>query len=144
MKCRRYCLFLNPITMPVPKHAEDIVPPLPIGDDTIEKSSAKAMEDDTSAEEITCPLFMEGLPSNFTSNPGLAAMASLMQDNGDDDESKKIMDLPKVGGGKVNCTSSNRLRRRNTPYSVILGTKPKKKAQVSTGEAQLFLKMWKL
>jgi hypothetical protein len=132
--------------MPVPKQAEDIVP-LPIEEETIENSSAKAMEDNTTTEEITCPLFMEGLPSNFTSNPGLAAMASLMQDNGNDDdesESKRIMDLPNVGGGKVRCTSSNRLRRRNTPYSVILDTKPKKKAQVSTGEAQLFLKMWKL
>jgi hypothetical protein len=132
--------------MPVPtKHAEDIVP-LPIEDDTTTTSSAKTMDITTTEEiEITCPLFMDGLPSNFASNPGLAAMASLMQNDGDDEyDSKKSMDLPKVGGGKVNCISSNRSRRRNAPYSVILDTKPKKKAQVSTSEAQLFLKMWKL
>lgn len=40
--------------------------------------------DENSNNEITCPLFMDGLPSNFTMNPALSAIASLLEE--DDEE----------------------------------------------------------
>jgi len=36
---------------------------------------------DSDSDAITCPLFMEGLPSNFSTNPQLAAIASLLEDD---------------------------------------------------------------
>lgn len=39
---------------------------------------------DSDSGSITCPLFMDGLPSNFATNPQLAAIASLM--DGDEDD----------------------------------------------------------
>ena len=83
-----------------------------------------------------CPLFMEGLPSDFSSNTALAALASLL----DDDKSQH-------GGGKVanKAKKLNRLQRRDKPY--LVNRKPictKQKTKTSTAEAQLFLKMWKL
>jgi hypothetical protein len=53
-------------------------------------------------EAISCPLFMDGLPSDFSTNPALAAIASLMMmndnestsanddDNDDDDDSNVV------------------------------------------------------
>jgi hypothetical protein len=86
--------------------------------------------------EEECPLFMEGLPSDFSSNSGLAALASLLKD-----------DNTQSGGGKVpnKAKKLNRLQRREKPYSVNTKTTgTKQKTETTTAEAQLFLKMWKL
>jgi hypothetical protein len=52
---------------------------------TIEKEDARMCEDakKTEEEEETswCPLFMEGLPTDFASNPQLADIASLLEDD---------------------------------------------------------------
>ena len=106
-----------------------------------QKQSATTAPQTTTEEdndEVICPLFMEGLPSNFTTNSGLAAIASLL----DEETAKPEKDIPtpKSGGGKIR-SKSNRLSRRMSPFSVE--TKKKEKEVTSTAEAQLFIKMWK-
>lgn len=95
-------------------------------------------DDDNDVDE--CPLFATGLPSNFSSNPTLAAIASLLEDDEDkvDDRSKCVPErLPTAGGGKA--TRSITRNQRNTPYK-----KPgKKKANNTVKEIELFMKMWK-
>ena len=106
--------------------------------------SAVNEEEDTNNLTITCPLFMDSLPTNFTSNSGLAAIASLLNDdseNVENDEAKPIrtseMQL-KSGGGKASkrrtCAS------RYSPYK----REKNIKEETSVGEAQLFLSMWKM
>ena len=107
----------------------------------------EACETDTVEKEETtetCPLFMLGLPDDFSSNPQLAALASLL--DSDDDENSKLPKTPveetkfatsSTGGGRIRRQKS-RIRRTNEPYS-----KPAAK-KASLGEAQLFLKMWKM
>jgi hypothetical protein len=101
---------------------------------------------DESSDEETCLLFMDGLPKDFSTNPQLAALASLMNgdDHEDDDKPAVRKEAPsaitKSGGGKLDRKSQQRGKRQDAPY-----TKPtKKKAPSSLGEAQLFLQMWSL
>ena len=100
----------------------------------------------TDFEDALCPLFMDGLPSDFATNPHLAAIASLLEDDEEDKEGKKKKkqfefeednSVCFAGGGKAkkNKTHSN----RSKPYSSV-----KKKSKATIGEAQLFMKMWKL
>jgi hypothetical protein len=103
-------------------------------------------EDDD--DDITCPLFMEGLPSDFSKNPHLAALASLLEEEDKDDhdkardvKSKKESAAPQAGGGKVRSVNT-RQRRKAVPYPQN-DKKPSKK-EASVSEAHLFLKMWKL
>jgi hypothetical protein len=104
---------------------------------------------DDDDDDITCPLFMEGLPSDFSKNPQLAALASLMEENDKDDneqearnlKSKKEDATPQAGGGKARSVKT-RQRRKATPYPANEKKSSKKEASVS--EAHLFLKMWKL
>lgn len=103
---------------------------------------------DDDGDDITDPLFMEGLPSDFSKNPQLAALASLLEeDDKDDDEeardvtSKKESAAPQAGGGKVRSVKT-RQRRKTVPYPQN-DRKPSKK-EASVSEAHLFLKMWKL
>lgn len=115
--------------------------------------TADQKEDATSSSSEFCPLFMDGLPSDFAANPGLAAIASLLEEDGGDDkgtECKKKDPItlqsarPKSGGGKAKKTSSKR-SGQSSPYSKEKNSDDwngKKKA--SLGEAQLFLNMWKL
>jgi hypothetical protein len=105
-------------------------------------------EVDDDDQEITCPLFMEGLPADFSKNPHLAALASLLEEDEKDDdeearqvESKKEGAAPQAGGGKVRSVKT-RQRRKAVPYPQNV-KKPAKK-EASVGEAHLFLKMWKL
>jgi hypothetical protein len=106
--------------------------------------------DDDAAETTTVagtkkehfdPLFMDGLPSDFASNPKLAAIASLL-DVGDYKEERVGANEKSIkeGGGKVKRTNRKHSKKSN-PY-----TKPeKKKKKIATvGEAQLFLNLWKL
>jgi hypothetical protein len=87
---------------------------------------------------------MEGLPADFASNPHLAAIASLLEE--DEDESSKktekeriIPVLGKAGGGKIMPFSREQRRRQAGTYQSI-----KRKSKAYMGEAHLFFKMWKL
>lgn len=109
-------------------------------------------EDDNTDDEILCPLFMQGLPRNFESNPQLAAIASLLEESEEDDDKKpksidnnqqRALPAPCQGGGKAKRSHhTNRTSRSHKPYSNPKESKRKKAATV--GEAQLFLNMWKL
>ena len=120
------------------------------------------------AEDSVCPLFMDGLPSNFKTNPSLAAIASLLNESDEDYDNMKKQIIEekecnsdsnsasktemkvelKPGGGKV---QRKQCRRKggsgsSSPYSKDGNTKKRKedKKTASLGEAQLFLNMWKL
>lgn len=91
---------------------------------------------------------MEGLPSDFSKNPQLAALASLLEeaDKEDDEEardvkSKKEGAAPQAGGGKVRSVKT-RQRRKAVPYP--RNEKKLSKEEASVSEVHLFLKMWKL
>jgi len=104
-----------------------------------ENDVGKSQED-----ENLCPLFMEGLPSDFSSNPSLAAIASLLEEEDDAIPKKKDYEAPStiVGGGKVRRMPSRARRKEGRPYSDK--TRNDDNETVSVGEANLFLKMWKL
>ena len=96
-----------------------------------------------------CPLFMDGLPSDFAKNSALAAIASLIDDDVNFEcfkDKKKgsqssTVDF-KMGGGKVNNTGK---RNNHSPYSREKGTRKHVEKKATTlGEAQLFLNMWKI
>ena len=112
---------------------------------TVSTSSGSELE-----EENTCPLFMVGLPRNFKKNKQLAALASLMNDETDDlsedTEATERIDNTSVTKSSTEKGVTSKIRRRQSrarrrqsaePY-------PNKKASSSIGEANLFLKMWKL
>lgn len=114
-------------------------------------AAQKLGEEEEEEDTTTCPLFMDGLPSNFAENKSLAAIASLLNEEDDEDDAKQknadkedgLMSKVelKSGGGKV----QRKIRRKgSSPYN-----KDKKKGQngkkaASVGEAQLFLNMWKI
>lgn len=111
-------------------------------------SAAQAAEDDTAEEtNNSCPLFMDSLPSNFASNPGLAAIASLLNDELDDAENVKEATIRtsetkvKSGGGKA--TKRRIGMNRHSPYRSP-NAKNNEKKETTLGEAQLFLSMWKI
>ena len=115
------------------------------GNNKIDKAGKPGDGDD---DDSWCPLFMNGLPSDFSTNPSLAALASLLDSDDDDDAtlykkktSNQIRTVakPKAGGGKV-LTKKTRSGRAANPYPVE--KRPEKKP--SLGEAQLFLQMWKI
>ena len=82
------------------------------GDDDGSKKMKKRAEEtaaspDDEASGPACPLFMSGLPSDFASNPSLAAIASLLGD----EEYDSDVDVSKVRkglrqGGQDNNTAS--------------------------------------
>jgi hypothetical protein len=92
-----------------------------------------------------CPLFMEGLPSDFSTNPALAAIASLLDEGECNDVALKEKEYKvpsaRAGGGKVRRSPARSRRKEGRPYG---DTKHKDDKPVSVGEANLFLKMWKL
>ena len=90
------------------------------------------------------PLFMESLPADFATNPSLAALASLIDDESDDKTEVKVPAIPKVGGGKVRH-EKGRTKRRVDPYNGGQRSATKQQeSKASVREAQLFLRMWKL
>eukprot|EP00985_Skeletonema_marinoi_P029785 scaffold29048_cov68-Skeletonema_marinoi.AAC.1 len=116
-----------------------------------EGASLAAAQKEEEEAESTCPLFMDGLPSNFADNKSLAAIASLLNDDDAEDFSNtnkqkedKDSIMSKVelksGGGKVQ--RKNR-RKGSSPYNKDKKNKQDKKA-ASVGEAQLFLNLWKI
>ena len=112
-------------------------------------ASMEGSSDEAAGSEC-CPLFMDGLPSDFAANTGLAAIASLLEEEDGDDS--KGGDIPqkkesyqskvacKQGGGKA--TKKTGARKHHSPYSKQSPKGEKKKATM--GEAQLFLNMWKI
>jgi hypothetical protein len=95
---------------------------------------------------VTCPLFMEGLPTDFSSNPALAALASLLDSDEEKErkkEERKIASKAKAGGGKV-VSVKTRSYRAEAPYNARDGSEKQKDKEASVGEAQLFLGMWKI
>uniref|UniRef100_A0A6V2EVE1 Uncharacterized protein n=1 Tax=Ditylum brightwellii TaxID=49249 RepID=A0A6V2EVE1_9STRA len=111
-------------------------------DETMATSNNGEKQKGTEGGDEWCPLFMEGLPKDFSTNPALAALASLL----DEDESSKENSLssspsrPSAGGGKLKAKSRGRTRSRQQPYQ----KKPPRESRGSMGEAQLFLSMWKI
>eukprot|EP01083_Nonionella_stella_P136023 413754_1 len=120
-------------------------------------------EDEDENSQDWCPLFMDGLPTNFASNNALAAIASLLNDSGDDsnkndDENKKgkVKVTPRKGGGKVSRRTARRNKNKtcqNSPYDLPAGrngngnengNEESSKKSATMGEAQLFLSMWKI
>jgi hypothetical protein len=124
---------------------------------------------EAAAEDSVCPLFMDGLPSNFKTNPSLAAIASLLTESDEDYDNMKKQIIEekecnsdsisasktkmkvelKPGGGKVQrkqCRRKGGSSSSSSPYSKDGNTKKRKedKKTASLGEAQLFLNMWKL
>ena len=120
-----------------------------MNDSVIKNCSKEAFSPDTSSSS-DCPLFMEGLPSDFQHNPALAAIASLIGDDASDEDvedKKKSSQLTTVdlkpGGGKAKKTK--RKLNNRSPYSKekgMINTGGKK--STTLGEAQLFLYMWKI
>ncbi len=120
----------------------------------VSSSAAAKKKGEEEEEDATCPLFMDGLPTNFAENKSLAAIASLLNDEEDDysDTKKQTAEKEdsimskvelKSGGGKVK-RKSRRNGNGSSPYN-----KDKKKVQndkkaASVGEAQLFLNLWKI
>ena len=122
-------------------------------------------------KDISCPLFMDGLPLDFSTNPALAAIASLMNDNDNDG-------TPVVASTKKPSTNQAIIKRNErTKYKPYIKSNRKTKAtpekciddaatsnmqvcdkgatnysrntrektsMTTIGEASLFLKMWKL
>jgi hypothetical protein len=119
----------------------------------LQQDEAEDDTDMTPADEsdtMTCPLFMEGLPSDFSTNPALAALASLVEEEDVKGPQSSVSSLESshtictAGGGKV-CRIKSLKASKSAPYPKQRPTvinQPKKKATVA--EASLFLKMWKI
>ena len=124
-------------------------------------------------EEEDHPIFMDGLPSDFSEHPALAALASLLEeDEKDDGDEKPSSDrgggkkqepahnvcyttVAATGGGKTRRVKSrNAARHAAAPYPMTggphragggrAGKDGGGKKAATVAEASLFLKMWKL
>lgn len=128
---------------------------------------------DSDSSSIMCPLFMDGLPSNFATNPQLAAIASLLNDDvpeeTEDDKPKEESDTkdnsshassiphhtrcstPHITASRYwnNSaeTRNRRQRQRVSPYPRQQQDRKKetqaKSKNSSVGEITLFMNMWK-
>lgn len=130
-----------------------------------------ASDDDNDALSVhsssaVCPLFMEGLPRDFSTNPALAALASLLDDgntcadNNTDTatksssrrqkkeekiamkrhhQSRKFRSKSKIKNMKHASTSESMGQDNRSN-----GNSSSNSSSASIGEASLFLQMWKL
>lgn len=117
--------------------------------DSPEKSAETESQNDSKHEEKLCPLFMDGLPSDFSTNPGLAAIASLLEEDESNDNAvhtKKEYEEPptRSGGGKIRRTPARSNRKDGRPYNTRAHGEGDTPKETSVGETHLFLKMWKL
>lgn len=111
-------------------------------DETMTLTSVEATKPAESDDVEDCPLFMDGLPADFSTNPSLAALASLLDDDSDETSPKSKeheTPVPRAGGGKMR-RRPNRSKRKDCPYKRERSAKD----GATVGEANLFLKMWKL
>lgn len=116
----------------------------------------ETMESDDDGEQTWCPLFMDGLPKDFATNPRLAAIASLLEDDNNTaptnnnlgEERSSVIPpapAPRAGGGKLSRTKrgQSKAASRHQPYQC--GSRSaKSRGQATLGEAQLFLSMWNI
>jgi hypothetical protein len=127
-------------------------------DDTIYASSRDE------SNNITTPLFMDGLPHDFSSNPALAAIASLMNDVTEptDRPGERVKSKPKQLVSKRKdktkykpysrnnrtmghpSSAKNHLDVENDTIATNSDSQNNNNAETTIGEASLFLKMWKL
>ena len=120
---------------------------------------------DSDSGSMTCPLFMEGLPSNFASNPHLAAIASLLDDevreetkenkaeNDSTPEDKNTSTLSCAQSSQTTISRHSKIlgkarkncrRQRASPYPRPQDrTNEKTTKKTSVGEITLFMNMWK-
>lgn len=140
------------------------------GEGDPESSSSYEQEQETQP----CPLFMSSLPSNFTTNNGLAAIASLLADEVDEDcihgdcatrkrnkssiknkmavgrtttagtTSPSRRTAPRAGGGKCGGASRKGKKSSSASKGQPYPRNETAKGKANVGEAQLFLNMWKL
>ena len=157
-------------TMLVTPHSTFVTMEIEQCDSTNDEDGKNITNDDNKA--ISCPLFMDGLPSDFSTNPALAAIASLMNDDNppaitNDDTTKKS--LTKKGITKRNERTKYKPYGRSNRQTITTSdecvhetisdapqhdrrTSSSSKSNISNkagttttiGEASLFLKMWKL
>ena len=108
------------------------------------------LDDEEPGEMNDCPLFMSGLPSDFSSNPHLMALASLIDDDGASEDKSKSHSkslrkpIPQRKARVGNFRATGRMQRQkaiSSPYPV-----PEKSPnqRPTVGEVHLFVKMWKL
>jgi len=90
-------------------------------------------------ETIDCPLFMDGLPSDFAENPALAALASFL----DEDSCKEKPAVKKSDGITVRRKTMH-VKHKCYQSNIQKEAKRKQQPNVSVGEAQLFFSMWKI
>ena len=127
-------------------HSDQISSPKKTHPDKTAPSAENASLDGSVSNHVL-PLFMDGLPDDFASNSGLAAIASLLDDEGHkeervdfskDDGSCRSLTHFSSGGGKLKKKLSK--QKKHSPYN----KRKKGTEKISLGEAQLFLNMWKI
>jgi hypothetical protein len=111
--------------------------------------SSTETEDESADGTTSCPLFMDSLPSNFASNAGLAAIASLLNEVSDNDNDNTEREKPRTSEIKVTAGGGKTTKRRtgmgrHSPYKSPNNGKNDAKKQTTVGEAQLFLSMWRM
>lgn len=79
------------------------------------QQSMNDVENDTtsSTAAMACPLFMEGLPRNFAQNSQLAAIASLLEENVNEEEDATTT-KPKTTQGVYQCVLNRHRNKRKT------------------------------
>lgn len=109
--------------------------------DIMEKSCKAKTNDKDKGEE--CPLFMSGLPNNFASNSGLAAIASFLGDEVSEEiEEQKNQDKSQSRGNKAGKRILKKASslKKCSPYQENLRKEKRKGTTIE--EAQLYLSMW--
>jgi len=115
---------------------------------------------DESEEEELDPLFMDGLPSNFAEHPGLAAIASLIQEEERMEDTTNLQQenntqtsiaatFSSSGGGKAKSNQrrpfTRKMKSNTSPYPTSTTRTSRENRRTATlGEAQIFLNLWKI
>mmetsp|Transcript_11637 Transcript_11637/g.21765 ORF Transcript_11637/g.21765 Transcript_11637/m.21765 type:complete len:151 (+) Transcript_11637:1-453(+) len=124
---------------------------------TMENEQQEEIKESSSQQESFDPLFMDCLPADFSTNPKLSALASLLndedfiEDDGKNNRKKQVSAststrpvVSNAGGGKVRNRQSTRAMATKATIPYLIPQKSKETRQTSMGEAQLFLKLWKI
>ena len=126
--------------------------------DTVAEDENDALS--TNGNSEGCPLFMEGLPRDFSTNPTLAALASLLDEesaqmhvsnktnirsSGKQKKEEKVVTKRRRDYKKLKATSKcNDSQEASNVTDSIRSDNPSLGSNASVGEASLFIKMWKL
>merc|ERR1711933_597782 len=104
-----------------------------------------AKMDEVVNSEEECPLFMEGLPKDFSSHFGLAAIASFLSEEDDvmnKNKSKTTSNSIRRGDKRVGGGKSKRIkihRSRQEPYYFR-----RRSNRNTEAELQVYLNLWKI